>query len=440
MSREITEGMSRFSPKSLEGHASQAALLDFVRRVIVDAAPKDVDQARHAGTHLAGFAVWHLDNGGQLLHSEITDGRIEEYLDATFKGRPVGSRDAARSFLRRCRPGSALGSRVAPALVGPAIKPGLQPNPQPSRVARKDPPRLIDEAIDSFRPGGMSAEDWERIAEPCSALVRLAQPRTTARAATLLRELAWLFNAEWTPGADPEELLRPARVQRYFEHQKITGSIRDTARCAFTQIHAAIAPDFHWTPSSRGLSLTPTQPYSDDQVERFFRSTDNMRAPSRKAARALLIVGAGTGVCRGSLPGQLTTDHVEITDNGAAIRLPIADGGLLVPLREPWASRLTELVSELPEGDHPLLGGRGGPNRIYEVASNFERVAGSALELPRLQDHWLLTVLSQPVCILAVLAVLQVTGLTALEGILPYLPPVDASALRTLDVARIQAD
>jgi hypothetical protein len=248
---------------------------------------------------------------------------------------------------------------------------------------------------------------------------------------TLTRLAAWAL--QQGIALDPEVVLDPDTVERFVTEGLSGDRSRATYRAVLRRIGPLLTTRAPWEP--RPISVARRQvaaPYTSAEVELLRGDADRQSTgPMRRAARALLALGAGAG-----LDGRWITRVTagDVVDDGGAllvrVRVPAARA---VPVLADWENEVRELAANA--GDEFLVGGVSrSRNRAGALTASLKVPPGHPrLSAARLRSTWLLTHLSAGTRLPELAAAAGLQGVTVLSDLLDAVPQMaEADARRML--------
>lgn len=427
----------------LDRHPRGARIYPVIHDIVIAAEPPDAKVARQALLRCAQFYAWHSDRDPDaIVSSALTDERISEFIDDALADAKTGTRDAARSFLRRCVGGRTLArtgrhgdptpaSRsprrhtTAPAPRrtravtdnAPAFPPNLTAT-DPARPQRNDSSAAVATACNDWAPADMDPAEWAPLRSTCLDWVAAVAPGSVQRARVIMLNSAWFLHWARAHKLTGTDALTIATVKAYLAEEDISGPTGESVRSTMNAVIAALNPDATWG-ERENTTRTGTVPYSDDQIGWFWERTRHMGLRPGRSARALIALGAAFGCCRGSTPSTITTDDIRVDDTGQP-RLLIAQGdrALELPAIERWAGHLRAVLDETDAG--PLIG-TTNPQRSINLAQTISAVTGQSFSLVRLRGNWMLHVLCADLSIATAADAAGMRTLTGFDAVTPYL-------------------
>lgn len=444
MHADLVDVIRSYRTQDLDNHPRGAAIYTVIQKLVIDAAPGDAKTSRQALLRCAKFYIWHVDRTPEVSvsNSALTDERIEEYLADVLATRPKGSINAERSFLRRTVNGRTLArtgrhNNAAPRQVEQPGATTSTPRGPKRQTRRQDastfPSDLtaehaattrpadtdaIDAACAAWSPGDMDADEWSPLRATCLEWVRAAQPTSISRATQIMRNAAWLLLWGGGHGLEPGALLKISAVQAYLAEEQLSGPTAEAVRATMDTIIGALNPEQTWGKRSTG-KRSGVVPYSDDQVDWFWDQTTHMGPRLGPAARALLVLGAGFGICRGPQPSTIGADHIDVDDGTPVLRIDRGRRTIELAIIDRWSPRCDVMLGESRSG-RPLIG-TANPQRALAVAGALTNISDRTFSLLRLHGNWKLNTLCAPQPIVAAADAVGMSSLTGFEAVVPYL-------------------
>ena len=430
----------------LDRHPRGAHIYPVIQDLVIAAEPPDAKVARQALLRCAQFYAWHTEvDPNAVTSSALTDDRISEFIDDTLTNAKTGTRDATRSFLRRCVSGRTLArtgrhgeedNSAEPAVEttgaakrqrprqrpatdnAPPFPPNLTVADKRTKRGRTDDVDAITAACADWAPADMHPADWAPLRSTCLDWVAAVAPGSGQRARVIMLNSAWLLHWAHRRKLPANDVLTIANVKAYLADENITGPTAESVRSTMNAVIAALNPDATWG-ERENTTRVGTIPYSDDQIEWFWNRTRHMGLRPGRSVRALIALGAAFGCCRGSTPSTITTDDIRIDDTGKAnLLVARGDQTLELPAIERWASHLRAVLDETDAG--PLIG-TTNPQRSINLAGTISAVTGQSFSLVRLRANWMLHVLCADLSIATAADAVGMRTLTGFDTVIPYL-------------------
>ena len=444
MHADLLDVIRSYRSEILDQHPRGAHIYPVIQDLVIAAEPPDAKVARQALLRCAQFYAWHTDRTPDAnTSSALTDDRITEFLDDALATAKTGTRDATRSFLRRCVSGRTLArtgrhgddansAEPAVATASPTKRPRSRQRPaagnappfppnltatDPQRRARHDNSTAVTAACERWAPADMDPADWAPLRSTCLAWVAAVAPTSVQRAQVVMLNSAWLLlwaNGRNLPASD---VLTIATVKDYLADEEITGPTAESVRSTMNAVIAALNPNATWGRREHS-TRTGTTPYSDDQIEWFWERTRHMGSRPGGAARALLALGAAFGVCRGATPSTITSGDIRVDGDTPTLLVDRGAQTIELPAVERWASHMSAVLEENGGG---LLLGTTNPQRSTHLATTIGAVAGQGFSLVRLRANWMLHVICADISIATAADAADMRTLGAFDAVTPYL-------------------
>ncbi len=281
--------------------------------------------------------------------------------------------------------------------------------------------------LEGFAPQSVPAEMWQRSLRPfVVSAVSALEPTglaITGRYARLLTRLATWCMAEGMP-LDIEVVLDPDTVERFCAVGLSGDGSAGTYRADLRRIGPRLTTKAPWEPRPDALSRRQVAPpYLSEELAALRQDAQRQSTPGkRRAARALLALGAGTG-----LDGRWCTriSAPDVSHDGDAVFVRVGNpSARLVPVLADYEDEVLDLAATA--GDEFLVGGRSRTrNRAGYLASQFECSHGNPrLSASRLRSTWLVHQLTVGVRLPELAKAAGLVGITVLSDLLEYVPPL----------------
>jgi hypothetical protein len=249
-------------------------------------------------------------------------------------------------------------------------------------------------------------------------------------ARVLTRISAWCL--EQGLPLDLEVVLDPDTVERFTSMGLTNDVSRGTYRADLRRIGPRLTTKAPWVPSPEAVSRRQVAvPYLSEELVALQHDAAHQSTSSlRRAARALIALGAGAG-----LDGRWATRvrGADVIREDCAILVRV--GAPLPRLVSVVATHEAELVDLATEArDEFIVGGRSlARNRAGELASRIEVSHGTPrLSAARLRSTWLVHHLSIGTRLPELTMAAGLSGATVLSDLLVYVPPLSTEAARRL--------
>jgi hypothetical protein len=429
----------------VDRHPRGAHIYPVVQDLVIAAEPPDAKVARQALLRCAQFYAWHADRDPETITSSaLTDDLITEFIDDALADAKTGTRDATRSFLRRCVRGRTLArtgrhgdeaNRAEPtaAAAGVTVRRSERRRPatdnappfpsnltatDPAQPQRSDNRAAVEHACNSWAPADMDTAEWAPLRNTCLEWVAAVAPASVQRARVIMLNSAWFLHWARRRKLPANDVLTIASVKAYLADENIAGPTAESVRSTMNAVIAVLNPDATWGQREHSTRAGAI-PYSDNQLEWFWDRTRHMGHRPGRSIRALIALGAAFGCCRGSTPSTIAAGDVRIDDTGKAnLLVARGDQTFELPAVERWAGHLQAVLDETDAG--PLIG-TTNPQRSTHLAETISAVTGQSFSLVRLRANWMLHVLCADVSIATAADATGVRTLGAFDAVTPYL-------------------
>lgn|GEM_PF-453306 len=308
------------------------------------------------------------------------------------------------------------------APVGPSGTPAAREEPD---LGNLDPD--VARWLRRYRPRGKYRAIWDSVLGRfiTSAIVRLRparRPRAESYLWALLGVCAWSLD-QGLP-LDLEVILDPDNVERYCT-LGLTGPSQNTARSTLRKIGPLLTTQAPWQPPPpRIRHKTIAPPYTDAELEALRKDAARQSSPSRRrAARAILALGAGAGLDGRWVTKVRGTDVIR-TAEAVLVQVP-APMPRLVPVLAAFEDEVLTLAEEA--GDEPLVGGEArSKNKACRMIARYEAGPGRPrLSTNRARSTWLLAHLHLGTRLPELAQAAGFKNISSLDELLALVAPLD---------------
>ena len=368
--------------------ARVGVLAQTTRQLVGDANPSKRSHVLAAG-YVYQFLRWATE-GGELDPSAalLTDDAVDDYLaHLRENGASTGQQNAARSYLRRCVPGS--GGLQRRATMAARAETSVE-----NTIRRYSPRRdLIDPAR------------WQSAKDPTRQAVIAARPQTSRRATTLLGiTTKYVAYRQHIAGPDAE-LFDRASVEEFLE--VLVGRGRPTrstktyaSNLRFVARHNR--PE-EWRPRARPnrSGLTPYSVAELADIEAAIAALPE--GTRRRHVEAAYLLAVGAGVVGTEAVGVRPADVIE--DLPSAVRVVGLRARTVTPLGSA-GPRLQELADAAVQQEDRFLLGGNRTGRADRQAELWRTLAshGTTVNPARLRISYLVRLVELPLPLRAMLA------------------------------------
>jgi len=280
-------------------------------------------------------------------------------------------------------------------------------------------------------PGADAVTPVARFVEAMVAELGLDSSPAARRTARQLRRLSDWATGEGLP-LDREVILDPDTVERFIE----LGLAGDRSRATYRAVLRGVAPLLTtrapWEPRPRAVARRQVAPpYTADEVQ-LLRSDalDQPTAPRRRAARALLALGLGTGL-DGRWATKVAACVVSASASSVVVRVgePAARGVVALAV---WEDELVDLAATA--GDEFLVGGHStSTRRTGHLTDALVVPTGHPRLTPaRLRSTWLVTHLRAGTRLPELCRAAGLQGVTVVSDLLEAVEPMTESAITAM--------
>jgi hypothetical protein len=289
--------------------------------------------------------------------------------------------------------------------------------------------------IDAYTPRDVPRPLWESTIRPfVLPLLYASQPSGRAsfeQSARVLTLIAVWCTEQGIP-LDVEVVLDPDTVERFFSEALRHFPSRGTYRTTLRRLGRALTKRAPWQPPPEPMRRRKIAlPYSPAEMDALREDAQRQATPlRRRAARALIALGAGAG-----LDGRWTT-RVRGTDVLRADPAVVVQVGLPRPRLVPVLERYEEEVLLLAEeaGEEFLVGGTSSHrNRTNQLVAKLEVGHGHPrLSVPRLRSTWIVEHLIRGTRLPELLAAAGNCLIETFDELLAFVPPLDEENVRRM--------
>jgi hypothetical protein len=243
------------------------------------------------------------------------------------------------------------------------------------------------------------------------------------RTARQLRRLSDWATGEGLP-LDREVILDPDTVERFVEVGLAGYRSRATYRAVLRRVGPLLTKRAPWEPRPPSVARRQVAPpYTDDEVQLLRADAlDQPTAPRRRAARALLALGLGTGL-DGRWVTRVAAADVTQSAAGVLVRVGEPSARCVVALAE-WEDELAELRATA--GDEFLVGGTStSTRRTGHLTEGLAVPTGHPRLAPaRSRSTWLVTHLRAGTRLPELCRAAGLQGVTVLSDLLEAVEPL----------------
>jgi hypothetical protein len=295
--------------------------------------------------------------------------------------------------------------------------------------------RRAVEAIARYRPQRLDAATWAA-AKPfvlcCADELGLDGGAAALRVVRVLARIAvWALGEGLS--LNVEVVLDPANVERFIASAPDPDRSRATYRSELRRVGPLLTRHAPW--ESRPAAVSRRQvapPYSQRELRLLQADATAQPTPGRRrAARALLALGAGAGL-DGRWVSWVGAQDVTAHSWGVMVRVS-EPATRVVPVLAEWEDEVLELARSA--GDEYLLGGRStSRNRAGALGASLIVGNGNPrMSASRLRSTWLLTHLTAGTRLPELVRAAGLQGVTVVSDLLPLVPFLeDSEALAML--------
>lgn len=278
--------------------------------------------------------------------------------------------------------------------------------------------------LSSYRPRTMDSESWAAV-EPfvldCATRLNLTRSAGAVRMVRVLTRLAAWSLAEGLP-LHVEVVLDPDNVERFVASGAVDDRSRATYRSVLRRVGPLLTTKAPWEPRPASVARRQVAtPYSDHELALLRRDVETQSSERRRrAARALLALGAGVGL-DGRWIARVRAD--DVATSALAVTVQVGEPSpRVVPVLARWESEVLELAESA--GDEFLVGGHSlSRNRAGALAASLEASHGHPrLSAARLRSTWLVSHLRMGTRLPELTRAAGLVGATVLSDLLEYVP------------------
>jgi hypothetical protein len=298
------------------------------------------------------------------------------------------------------------------------------------KAMRRAPHRAASEEIalrvSSYRPRAIDEPLWEAVRPfvvSCASELPLAGWASATRTLRVLVQITL-----WAVGEgialDRELVFDPDTVERFVGASEGSDASRATYRAVLRRIGPLLTHKAPWEPRRPPVSRRQlAEPYTAAELALLSTHASHQTTQGqRRAARALIALGAGAGL-DGRWCTRVRADDV-LVDGAVLIRVgdPVAR---VVPVLARWEADVSDLAATAD--DEFLVGGSStSRNRASALTACFEVPPGHPkLSCARLRSTWLLWHLMAGTRLSELAAAAGLRGVTVLSDLLAAVPPLD---------------
>lgn len=285
--------------------------------------------------------------------------------------------------------------------------------------------------IEGYRPQRIEASVWEPLLRSF-VVDALLEARPSGLSAARLEALALSRLVVWCANRrielDVEAVLDPDTVERFVTTAAIPDRSRAVYRSALRRLGPVLTRQAPWEPRPAVLRRrSVAAPYTVAELAALrWDATHQATDARRRAARALIALGAGAGL-DGRWSLDVSAGDVS-TDRGVVVVSVGAPSPRSVPLLAAFEHEVAELARTANVG--PLTGCVAvGRNRANALAGSIvTSTSAPRLSLPRLRSTWLLTHIDRGTRLPELAAAAGLSGITVLSDLLADVTPLDPEA------------
>jgi hypothetical protein len=285
----------------------------------------------------------------------------------------------------------------------------------------------VERRITAYRPQRVEETTWATVRPFVLDCVRRLPPKGWPVAIRTLRVLTQL--ATWTLGQgialDAEAVFDPDTIERFVVEGLAENSSRATYRADLRRVAPLLTKEAPWEPRPTLLSRRQVAPpYTSAELGLLSADGTRQRTPQRRrAARALIALGAGVGL-DGRWVTRVRARDVVVDGDTVLVRVG-TPSARTVPVLHPWRDEVAELAATA--GHETLVGGISmSRNRSSSLIARLEVPPGHPrLSLPRLRSTWLLWHLTTGTRLPELAAAAGLQGVAMLSDLLQFVPPLD---------------
>jgi integrase len=291
-------------------------------------------------------------------------------------------------------------------------------------------PRIGSSWLEEYRPRRLDPRTWA-VVRPfvlgCAERLDLDESAHGVRVARVLAQLAAWALRERLP-LDTEVVLDPDVVERFVAVGLVDDRSRATYRATLRRVGPLLTKRAPW--EARPAAVARRQvamPYRIEEVaclwaDAFAQPTER----KRRAARALLALGAGAGL-DGRWVARVATGDVVMRDQLVTVRVgPPSER--VVPVLADWQDEVLDLAATAA-GEYLVGGHSTSRNRAGALAASLMVGNGSPrFSASRLRSTWLVTHLALGTRLPEFARAAGLEGVTVLSDLLAFVPALDDDA------------
>lgn len=372
VTQELVDKILGWAPSPTEGAVDEKAKTA-AQCTVLSAGPRNDGDLKALGCCYR-FFLWCSLHEIASSHDSMTEERVDMFLASLPANTSVGTKDAMRSRLRCCMPGSSFAARAASRRAAMPVAQSIAevPAEPAATIERPTLSEILRVLIDGWNPRWKNQHAWPAIQEVVREVVKDAVPDRSATAEAWLREIARF--AAWQ---DRESLpvttktvLNENRVEAYLDALRTDGYSQgslNTYRSQFNAVRnrSCVTQIDAVAELPEALSLDG---YSEANIE-FLRqcASDAQSAKRRRHLHALIILAYEARLSGGLEIGCVTIDDVRATRDGVAVdvwstaqehRTGKPQRTVLLPNDGTSGDRLLTIVNEARHtGETYLIGG-----------------------------------------------------------------------------------
>jgi hypothetical protein len=297
----------------------------------------------------------------------------------------------------------------------------------PKGTRRATPRRAnddVEQRIAAYRPQRVDDTTWTEIRTFVLDAVRRLPPKGWPVAIRTLRVLTQLTAWAVAQGIelDAEIVFDPDTIERFVVEGLAANSSRGTYRADLRRVAPLLTKEAPWEPRAAQLPRRHlAAPYAATELGLLCTDAVRQRTHARRrAARALIALGAGAGI-DGRWVTQVRARDVVATDDLVLVQVR-APSARTVPVLRHWEDEMADLAATA--GDEFLVGGHSvSRNRASSLIARLEAPPGHPrLSLPRLRSTWLLWHLTAGTRLPELAAAAGLQGVAMLSDLLQAVP------------------
>jgi hypothetical protein len=277
-----------------------------------------------------------------------------------------------------------------------------------------------------YRPASLEPSEWAAV-QPfvveCAARLGLNPSAGASRVVRVLARLAAWSLDEGLP-LEAEVVLDPDTIERFVTSRKSIGRSQATDRGVLRRVGPLLTTKAPWEPRPAPLARRQVAlPYSDAELVRLHDDARSQSTQSRRrAARALLALGAGAGL-DGRWIARVRANDVACSASGLLVTVG-EPSARVVPVLGAHEGELAELVTSA--GDEFLIGGYSvARNRAGALAASLAVGHGhSRFSASRLRSTWLVSHLRMGTRLPELARAAGLGGVTVLSDLLEFVPAI----------------